>query len=451
LIPESEIPSASNELTEPPESLLLALRIFLLGVAIGLVSDEGRGNRSMLIHPSQRTMAHGQYHNWVRVVTEQWGEILRLPERDPDRLDLLNDFRAGYYDLCSTVQALPSFEELSKRLKHAIRQTRVEEVNAKAGSTPEIDWHATYPFILVGGQAMDRGFTVEGLTVTYMPRGLGIGNADNVQQRARFLGYKRQYLGLCRVFVESAAHSAYRGYVSHEEDVRARLIAHRSSGRPLTEWKREFFLTRNLKPTRHSVLGLDYMRVRFGDDWWYPATVLEAPETLDLNKKTVEAFVETLSLEPDIGHRNRTRIQQHEVDMAVPLAHAFEDLLTQYRVAGAEESQRLTAILILIQDLLEERPNTHCVVYRMSKGAVRERGLDEKGQIKNLFQGAHPDKLGIVYPGDRKIRSDGEITIQIHFLDLLDGQKEVASEVPVLAIWIPAALSRDLIVQEQLA
>jgi hypothetical protein len=48
---------------------------------------------------------------------------------------------------------------------------------------------------------MDRGFTVEGLTVTYMPRGLGMGNADTVQQRARFFGYKRSYLGQCRIFV----------------------------------------------------------------------------------------------------------------------------------------------------------------------------------------------------------------------------------------------------------
>lgn len=39
----------------------------------------------------------------------------------------------------------------------------------------------------MGGQKLDRGYTVKGLTVTYMPRPLGVGNADNIQQRARFL------------------------------------------------------------------------------------------------------------------------------------------------------------------------------------------------------------------------------------------------------------------------
>ena len=70
---------------------------------------------------------------------------------------------------------------------------------------------------------MDRGFTVEGLTVTYMPRGLGIGNADTVQQRGRFFGYKQSYMGLCRVFVGPDVRRAFRDYVEHEEDVRGEL------------------------------------------------------------------------------------------------------------------------------------------------------------------------------------------------------------------------------------
>ena len=70
------------------------------------------------------------------------------------------------------------------------------EINTRGNRrTPQINWGQSYSWILVGGQAMDRGFTVEGLTVTYMPRNLGIGNADTVQQRARFFGYKRAFLG----------------------------------------------------------------------------------------------------------------------------------------------------------------------------------------------------------------------------------------------------------------
>src|SRR5690606_3425985 len=124
------------------------------------------------------------------------------------------------------------FEEIVRYLRLAFRQTRLLEVNARQGRTPEVDWRSAYGWILVGGQAMDRGFTVEGLTVTYMPRGIGVGNADTVQQRARFFGYKRSYLGYCRVYLEQGTLSAFQSYVTHEEDMRSQLEDIEASGRP---------------------------------------------------------------------------------------------------------------------------------------------------------------------------------------------------------------------------
>ena len=70
---------------------------------------------------------------------------------------------------------------------------------------------------------MDRGFTVEGLTVTYMPRNVGVGNVDTIQQRARFFGYKRSYLGYCRVFLDQVTIDAYNAIIEHEENVREQL------------------------------------------------------------------------------------------------------------------------------------------------------------------------------------------------------------------------------------
>src|SRR5437016_11455445 len=119
---------------------------------------------------------------------------------------------------------------------------------------------------------MDRGFTVEGLTVAYMPDGLGVGQDDTIQQRALFFGYKRGYLDYCRVYLEPLVQTAYRQYVEHEEDIRDRLIKHRASGEPLREWRRAFFLTSTLRPTRRCVLDLDYMHSRFANSWFTPSS-----------------------------------------------------------------------------------------------------------------------------------------------------------------------------------
>jgi hypothetical protein len=322
----------------------------------------------MLVHPSQRREDHALYVSWVLAITARWGATLELPDSDQDRQDLVAEFRGAHADLQRTVSDLPKFDELVRHLKRAIRQTQVQEVNTRVSETPAIDWAATYGHILVGGQAMDRGFTVEGLTVTYMPRSLGVGHADNVQQRARFLGYKRSYLGYCRVFLGSAARSAYERYVRHEEDIRERLEAHARTGKPLTEWKREFFLTSQLKPTRRSVLGLDYVRLSFGDEWWYPGAPHEAD--LEVNRRVVGEFVASLNLVPDSGHPDRTDIQTHQVDQKVSLAKAFDQLLTQYTAAAPDDSQSFTTLRTLLRDYLEEHPKALCSVYVMSSGAL---------------------------------------------------------------------------------
>ncbi|MDA2766724.1 hypothetical protein PDQ78_29660, partial [Bacillus cereus group sp. Bc008] len=52
IIPPSEVPTKDNPLSHPPSSLLDALRIFMVGVTVGISESGNTGNRSMLVHPS---------------------------------------------------------------------------------------------------------------------------------------------------------------------------------------------------------------------------------------------------------------------------------------------------------------------------------------------------------------------------------------------------------------
>ena len=58
-------------------------------------------------------------------------------------------------------------------------------------------------------------------------------------------------------------------------------------------------------------------------------------------------------------------------------------------------------------------------------------------------------RRGEVYPGDRAIRDDDNVTVQIHTLKLMRDKQEVAQNVPVLAVWVPARLARAWIAQDQ--
>jgi len=450
-IDDDEIPAKGHRLPEPPPSLLEAMRIFFLSVAAGLVLDGGKkGNRSMMVHPSQETMRHAEYKHWVTQAKEQWQGTLALPIGHLDRRDLLADFEAAYRDLQATVPNLPSFDVLVGRLLHAIRKTRIEEINATRGKTPDIDWKVAYPWILVGGQAMDRGFTVEGLTVTYMPRSVGTGNADTIQQRARFFGYKRGYLGYCRVYLDIAARDAYEHYIVHEEDIREQLIAFRDTGKPLADWKREFFLDRKLKPTRANVLKLGYMRGKFNEQWHTQNVPQEPNEAVEANRNVVRDFLSKLTLVDDSGHLGRTPTQKHKVATDVPLRQAYEELLTPLRTPNLTDSQLFTRLRLQIDAYLSEHPGATCTIYYMGGGTARVRSLTDDGEVENVFQGAYPtDKTQEqIYPGDRAIKAEQGVTIQIRNLDIRN--RPEFKNIPAIAVWIPKEMSGyDVLVQDQ--
>lgn len=456
VIPPQEVPTNANPLNEPSESLLDALRIFMVGVTVGIREGRNTGNRSMLVHPSHLTAQHQEFYNWARDIFEEWKRILNLPDTDLDKQELIEDFRDAYQDLAQTVEdGLPDFDELTSSFRFAFRNTRILEVNARAGRTPEVDWRSAYGWILVGGQAMDRGFTVEGLTVTYMPRGIGGGNADTIQQRARFFGYKRRYLGFCRVYLEQGTLNAFQSYVEHEEDIRAQLDNIQDSGAPLNDWKRAFVLDPALRPCRHHVLEFDYMRGRFSDDWVVPRVVLVSDEVIQTNREAVARFLQPLEFVDDDGHPNRTNAQRHNMCGGVSLQTALEQLLVRMRITGTTDSQRYTGLLLQLSKALEENADEICTIYRISPAVRRQRGVDENGEVTNLFQGEAPvsprELRGEVYPGDRAIREDGIVNIQIHNIDLTQDGNTVKESVPVVAVWVPARLGVAWINQDQLA
>jgi hypothetical protein len=138
----------------------------------------------------------------------------------------------------------------------------------------------------------------------------------------------------------------------------------------------------------------------------------------------------------------------------VPLQAVYEELLARLWFPDFEESQSYLTHLVLLRRLLDDAPDTTATVYLMSKWAERERGLNDKGRIVNLFQGALPvspkSQQGSVYAGDRKLHEDDVVTVQLHNLHLKtsDGAT-VARAVPTIALALPSGLGADLIVQPQ--
>ena len=171
-IPEDEIYTNNNPISEVPNSLVEAMMYYFLTVAVGVIRGEHpkTHNRTMMIHPSQLTIVHSVYKRWVDQLKKRWLEELSLRDDDIDKRLLLNEFARIYKLLSETSEKTPAFEEVGTKLNAVIKITPILLSNSSIKQ--EIDWKKHYSMILVGGQVLDRGFTVEGLNITYMPRSI---------------------------------------------------------------------------------------------------------------------------------------------------------------------------------------------------------------------------------------------------------------------------------------
>jgi len=469
-IPPTQIPTNHNPIHEAPESLRYALMIFILGVVAGDIQRDRR-NRSMMIHPSRLTDAQRTYYGWVQNICEGWQRLLQSTDED-EKEELLNEFRIAYNDLELTVDNLPSFEDLTgNRLIHALRDTIIIEVNARTGTTPQVNWSDFYSHILVGGQAMSRGFTVEGLTVTYMPRNLATGQVDTTLQRARFFGYKGSYLGYCRVWLDQANVDAFTAIVEHEEDVRNRLEEFNVNNLHLDEWQRELVLAQMLRLNRPNVLFDDLDRDYFGSEWFTIRAPHDTDSLISQNTNIVSQFKynHINDFELDEGHSERTELQKHLV-AELPLNMVLDTLLNRLRFTKETDSQTFSSLRGVLNRFVEENIEETCLIYYISSSkedgqinqTVRRRRLNRNDEIQQLFQGKQPTRananyqVGEIYLGDREVRDIEKVTIQLHRLQLLDqtgndiidnNDNTIYDDVPSIAIWVPEEIGRDIIRQ----
>jgi len=304
-----------------------------------------------------------------------------------------------------------------------------------------------------GGRLFDAADAWPDLGVSEIvvpPRGPGMGNADTVQQRGRFFGYKRQYLGFCRIYLEQDALNAFEDYMAHEEDMRRQLQDVQYSGRPLSEWKRRFVLSPDLQACRRNVIEYDYVRGNYADRWFYPA-IAEAPtEVLDANRATTAQFLAGLELAVDPDLADREPAQRHRVCRDLSLAQVIENLIVPFRVTGAGDTSHLIGVMLQLSKALEDNGDERCTVYQVSPDFPRSRAIDANGKINELFQGAtRLASGGYSYPGDSAFRDDDTVTVQIHTLKLRRDDAVVVENVPVIAIWVPRRLEVDWVAQHQ--
>lgn len=463
-IPLGDIPTANTPLNQPPDSLQSALRFFLLGAAAHLVASKP-GNRSMMVHPSQLTIPHADYQVWMQNLVSAWLSFLAQHETSSVRLELVDSFVPEYESLARTTAGLPPLNNLVSEMTEVLSDIRVVKVNGKADAEKNVRWQTCPYWILIGGQKLDRGFTVKGLTVTYMPRPASQ-NADTLQQRARFFGYKKGYQGLCRVFLPADVREIYTNYVESEEFVRAALEKHR--GKPLAEWKRDFILDRAMHPTRTSVVGRHTRRFLSDGDWWAPEAMYKTPEAVIHNRlllrQTAERWMRNhgyVDAADFPRFKDERKSKRNLLVEAVP-AGEVQDFLLGLQIRDFKDSIELGAVMIAMARYIEATNDPKIDVFLISELEWEFPGANDRsgraltnGRIVNIFAGRQPaqepDTSKLKYVGDRALRASDRPTLQLRMLKLKQetvpaGEK--SEEIPWVAVHMTEPYAKDCIIEE---
>lgn len=189
-----------------------AMDMFVLTGAMKLYRAEVEGvgldryrHHTMLIHESNWVESHREL---LGRVTQLWWQAGYSSGAGAERLkELFDTDIAPVSAVRAEGHAIPpSFEALQRFIGPAVMniggdQQPIIVVNGDKDletGTADFDRRSIWK-ILIGGQKLSRGFTVEGLTVTYFRRRAA--NASALMQMGRWFGFRKGYRDLVRLYI----------------------------------------------------------------------------------------------------------------------------------------------------------------------------------------------------------------------------------------------------------
>jgi hypothetical protein len=282
-------------------------------------------HHTMLVHESVSVNAHADTAADVRSL---WGKAKFNSSEGFARLKKLydKDFRPVMHARAAGAPVPPTFDDLKPFVGMALAEITIDGdpvliVNSDKeiqDQQKKLDFEADKVWrILVGGTQLSRGFTVEGLTVSYFRRKAG--QADTLMQAGRWFGFRPGYQDLVRLYIRRDPHidlyEAFEALLMDEEAFRAELSQYAGfddEGMPLLE-------PRQIPPlvSQH----LPWLKPTARNKMWNAVIASKAPTDIQ----------DLYGLPPRGSDKNRTNLD----DVVVPLlTHAISPVMLPYELDG---------------------------------------------------------------------------------------------------------------------
>ena len=261
---------------ELPLSLRKAVIHFILVKAIRVLRGDGGKHCTMMVNVSRFNSVQTAVEGLLYELVSQIEKDLRLNSNTskPSSSSIVHEFEHEYSSeflnkVANDNYTYPSWGELKKQLFNGW-SVQVTTVNMSGGALDYNDHKDNgLTVIAVGGLALSRGLTLEGLCVSYILRNAGA--YDTLMQMARWFGYRPNYEDLCRLYLHEEAIDYYQATSSAINELRAEV---------------EFMALENLTPTEFG------LKVR------------QSPFALRIT--AANKMRTSVTLQVDIGYRGKT-------------------------------------------------------------------------------------------------------------------------------------------------
>ncbi|MFI0594291.1 Z1 domain-containing protein [Streptomyces griseus] len=261
-------------------------------------------HHTMLVHESVRMAEHAAL---ALRISSIWHQAAYTGPEGHARLEALftSDFQPFADDGLPTPASYGELRPYVSRARQLINSggTPVLVVNGDTErdyDQPDLDFDRTPNVwkILVGGTKLSRGFTVEGLTVTYYRRRTQ--QADTLMQMGRWFGFRPGYRDLVRLYIGRAEpagrtrtvdlYEAFEAICRDEETFRAQLTRYATlvDGKPqVTPAQIPPLVSQHLswlKPSaRNKMFNAELVEIRSPGEWVEPTAYPTAPADLRHN------------------------------------------------------------------------------------------------------------------------------------------------------------------------
>jgi hypothetical protein len=404
VIPESDEQATKSNLNVLPKSLERALANFICGATHLFSETNENAPISMLIHSTFKNDLQERY----RFLLDRY---LRQMKAESDLANsyfgqIIEDERRRLYSLGVAQMSSPEFWQ---KVDFTLRETTLWLVNS-ASDVKQIKWNSAPFHILLGGNKLDRGFTVEGLTVTYMNRPATL-QIDTLEQRARAFGYRTNLLPFCQFFATMRTIKLLVGIVHTEDDLRTSLRDALDQGRSVKDWSREvgLLLPAGAKASRSNVLPA--LSSYSPDGEWQS---LRRPS---LNQEVMSANMDLLA-QMGVFNFSKSVFGRIEISHKEVSVNQIVWLLENWKIDPASPGWRHEEILDYLKRSRNSDKSAHVFLMENAERAGKPRvrkWADDTGFV-NLFQGR--DVQGNGYKGDREFAeeftNENSIQLQVH-------------------------------------